>query len=138
LMFLLNYKRTPRTEQVIEYMLYMLWDLGLKVGHATRSIDEAVKLSKEDLTIRTSLLEARFLWGDEPLYQRFKIFFSADVEASSSPAFVEAKLGERDATFWNPTSKKVRVACAIYKPCSGSPNIFMGLMRFRSWLKKAC
>jgi len=96
LMFLLDYKRSPRTEQIIEYMLYMLWDLGLKVGHATRSIDEAVKLSKEDLTIRTSLLEARFLWGDEQLYQRFKKKFSADVEASSGSAFVEAKLGERD------------------------------------------
>jgi [protein-PII] uridylyltransferase len=96
LMFLLNYKRTPRTEQIIEYMLYMLWDLGLKVGHATRSINEAVKLSNDDLTIRTSLLEARFLWGDEQLYLRFKKNFSADVEASSSSAFVEAKLCERD------------------------------------------
>ncbi len=96
LMFLLNYKRTPRTEQVIEYMLYMLWDMGLKVGHATRSIEEAVKLSNEDLTIRTSLLEARFLWGEESLYQRFKEKLSADIEASSGPAFVEAKLAERD------------------------------------------
>ena len=96
LMFLFKYKRSPRTEQIIEYMLYMLWDMGLKVGHATRSIDEAVKLSKEDLTIRTSLIEARFLWGDEQLYRHFKKKFSADVEASSSSAFVEAKLGERD------------------------------------------
>jgi len=96
LMFLLNYKRTPSTEQVIEYMLYMLWDLGLKVGHATRSVEEAVKLSREDLTIRTSLLEARYLWGDEALYGRFKDKFVADIEASSGPAFVEAKLAERD------------------------------------------
>ncbi|MBT4931987.1 MAG: [protein-PII] uridylyltransferase [Rhodospirillaceae bacterium] len=96
LMFLLNYKRTPRTEQVIEYMLYMLWDLGLKVGHATRSVEEAVKLSHDDLTIRTSLLEARYLWGDEALYKRFKEKFSADIEASSGPAFVDAKLAERD------------------------------------------
>lgn len=96
LMFLLNYKRTPGTEQVIEYMLYMLWDMGLKVGHATRSVEEAIKLSREDLTIRTSLLEARFLWGDEDLYGRFKDKFTADIEASSGPAFVEAKLAERD------------------------------------------
>ena len=96
LMFLLNYKRTPSTEQVIEYMLYMLWDLGLKVGHATRSVEEAVKLSHEDLTIRTSLLEARYLWGDEALYGRFKKKFVADIEASSGPAFVDAKLAERD------------------------------------------
>ena len=96
LMFLLNYKRTPRTEQIIEYMLYMLWDMGLKVGHATRSIDEAVKLSNDDLTIRTSLLEARFLWGEESLYLRFREKFSDDVDSSSGPAFVEAKLAERD------------------------------------------
>jgi [protein-PII] uridylyltransferase len=96
LMFLLNYKRTPRTEQVVEYMLYMLWDLGLKVGHATRSVEEAVKLSNEDLTIRTSLLEARFLWGEDGLYQRFKEKLSSDIEVSSGPAFVEAKLAERD------------------------------------------
>ena len=96
LMFLLSYKRTPRTEQIIEYMLYMLWDMGLKVGHATRSVDEAVKLSHDDLTIRTSLLEARLLWGDEALYRKFRDRFSADVEASSGPAFVEAKLAERD------------------------------------------
>jgi [protein-PII] uridylyltransferase len=96
LMFLLNYKRTPRTEQVIEYMLYMLWDLGLKVGHATRSVDEAVKLSHDDLTIRTSLLEARFLWGEKALFVRFKEKFVADISASSGPAFVEAKLAERD------------------------------------------
>ena len=96
LMFLLNYKRTPRTEQIIEYMLYILWDLGLKVGHATRSIDEAVKLSRDDLTIRTSLLEARFLWGDEQLYRHFKKIFFADICSSSSSTFVEAKLSERD------------------------------------------
>jgi [protein-PII] uridylyltransferase len=96
LMFLLNYKRTPSTEQVIEYMLYMLWDLGLKVGHATRSVDEAIKLSRDDLTIRTSLLEARYLWGDKTLYERFRDKFSSDIEASSGPAFVEAKLAERD------------------------------------------
>ena len=96
LMFLLHYKRSPRTEQVIEYMLYMLWDLGLKVGHATRSVDEAVKLSKDDLTIRTSLLEARYLWGERSLYERFRESFDADIETSSGPAFVESKLAERD------------------------------------------
>ena len=96
LMFLFNYKRTPRTEQLIEYMLYMLWDLGLKVGHSTRSINEAIKLSNNDITIRTSLLEARFLCGEEPLYLRFKKKFSNSVETSSGRDFVDSKLAERD------------------------------------------
>jgi len=97
LMFLLNYKRTPRVEQVIEYMLYMLWDLKLKVGHATRSVDEAVKLSHDDLTIRTSLLESRLIWGDEELYQRFRDHFNADIASDGGLSFVDAKLAERDA-----------------------------------------
>ncbi len=50
LLFLLPYKQTPKGEQAIEYMLYLLWDLGLKVGHSTRSIDECLKMAKEDLT----------------------------------------------------------------------------------------
>ena len=97
LMFLLSYKRTPRTEQVVEYILYMLWDMGLTVGHATRSIDEAVKLSHDDLTIRTSLLESRWLWGDEKLFDGFRKKYAADIAASNANDFVEAKLGERDA-----------------------------------------
>ena len=53
------YKLTARTEQVVEYVLYLLWDLGLKVGHATRSLDECISLSKSDITIRTAILESR-------------------------------------------------------------------------------
>ncbi len=97
LMFLLPYKMTPRTEQIVEFTLYMLWDLGLKVGHATRSVDEAVRLAKEDLTIRTSLLEARWLWGDQDLFDKFKKAFWDDVAEGSGMSYVEQKLGERDA-----------------------------------------
>ena len=97
LMFLLPYKMTPRTEQIVEFMLYMLWDLGLKVGHATRSVDEAVRLAKEDLTIRTSLLEARWLWGDQVLFDKFKKAFWDEVAEGSGMAYVDEKLAERDA-----------------------------------------
>ncbi len=97
LMFLRPYKRTPHTEQMVEYMLYMLWDLGLKVGHATRSIGECIRLAREDLTIRTSLLEARWLWGNEPLFQEFKNRYAKEVITGSGADFVEAKLAERDA-----------------------------------------
>lgn len=97
LMFLLPYKLTAHSEQVVEYTLYTLWDLGLKVGHATRSVDEAIKLSKEDMTIRTSLLESRWLQGNQELFNIFKARFHADVVANTGPEFVEAKLAERDA-----------------------------------------
>ncbi|NQU60114.1 MAG: [protein-PII] uridylyltransferase [Rhodospirillales bacterium] len=97
LMFLLPYKLTVHSEQVVEYILYTLWDLGLKVGHATRSIDEAIRLSRADVTIRTSLLEARWLWGDQDMFKDFKKRFQTDVVEGSGLAFVEAKLDERNA-----------------------------------------
>ncbi len=96
LLFVLPYKQTPWGEQVAEYMLYMLWDLGLKVGHATRNIDECIRLSKSDMTIRTSILEARHLCGDAALFSEMIERFDQDVVAGTSSEFIEAKLRERD------------------------------------------
>ncbi len=97
LMFLLPYKLTPRAEQVVEYVLYTLWDLGLKVGHATRSTDEAVRLAKEDITVRTSMLESRLITGDTEQFETFQRTFKATVIDGTGMLFVEQKLAERDA-----------------------------------------
>lgn len=97
LMFLLPATPPPLCEQVIEYILYMLWDSGLQVGHATRSIDDCIRLAGEDLTIRTSLLEARWLWADKQLFQTFDQRFMNEVVATTGVAFVESKMAERDA-----------------------------------------
>ncbi|QQP89601.1 [protein-PII] uridylyltransferase [Skermanella sp. TT6] len=97
LLFMLPYKRTPRVEQVFEYMLYMLWDLGLKVGHAVRSVDECIRQARGDVTIRTSLLESRFLHGEEKLYAELRRRFTKEIATGTGPAFIEAKLAERDA-----------------------------------------
>src|SRR5271169_2476346 len=78
LLFLLPYKQTPHTEQVIELLLYLLWDLGLKVGQSTRSVEECLRQAKSDFTIRTSLLEARYLWGDEALFRELKKRFDSE------------------------------------------------------------
>ncbi len=96
LLFLLPYKQTPWGEQVVEYILHMLWDLGLKVGHATRNIEDCIRLSLSDITIRTSILEARFMWGEEKLYQELVERFDRDVVRTTGPEFVQAKLAERD------------------------------------------
>ena len=96
LLFVLPYKQTPWGEQVAEYILYMLWDLGLKVGHATRNIDECVRLSRTDVTICTSILEARFLTGDRELYDTLLQRFDEEVVQQTGPEFVHAKLAERD------------------------------------------
>lgn len=96
LLFLLPYKQTPRGEQVAEYILYMLWDLGVKVGHAVRSVDESIARAKGDITIRTSLLETRYICGRDELFLELRQRFADEIMADSGPDFVEAKLTERD------------------------------------------
>jgi [protein-PII] uridylyltransferase len=96
LLFVRPFKQTAWGESVIEFILHMLWDLGLKVGHATRSLAESVRLAKQDITIRTALLEARFLWGDKSLYDDLRKRFWTEVAANTGQDFVTAKLAERD------------------------------------------
>jgi [protein-PII] uridylyltransferase len=97
LLFLLPYKQTPHTEQVVEYLLYLLWDLRLKVGHATRSVDDCLRYAKSDLTIRTALLEARYVWGEQALFEELKARFDSEIVRGTASQFVEQKLAERDA-----------------------------------------
>jgi [protein-PII] uridylyltransferase len=96
LLFLLPYKQTAWGESVAEYMLYLLWDLGFKVGHATRNIDQCVRLSHSDMTIRTALLDARLILGDAQLYRDFQHRFRDEVLKSNPRPFVEAKLAEQN------------------------------------------
>lgn len=94
--FLTPWKQTSWAEQVIESMLYQLWDLGLKVGHSSRSLDDMIRMAKSDLTIRTALLEGRFVWGDEALYDEASRRFDQEVVAGTARTFVAEKLAERD------------------------------------------
>ena len=96
LLFLLPYKQTAWSEQIAEAILYCLWDMGLKVGHATRSIDECIRLAQADMTIRTALLEARFLLGDRALFDEMVARFDRQVVQGSAAEFVAAKLVERE------------------------------------------
>ncbi|RTL14921.1 MAG: bifunctional uridylyltransferase/uridylyl-removing protein, partial [Sphingomonadaceae bacterium] len=95
--FLTPGKQTPWAEQVIESMLYALWDLGLKIGHSSRSLDEMVRQAKADVTIRTALLEARYVIGDQPLYDEAARRFKAEVQHGTEREFIADKLAERDA-----------------------------------------
>ncbi len=97
LMFLTPYKNSPWGESVIEAVLYILWDLKLKVGQSVRSITESVRLAKADITIRTSLLETRFLWGDAAMADKLDASLRKDLFQATAVEFVEAKLAERDA-----------------------------------------
>ncbi|WP_298307116.1 [protein-PII] uridylyltransferase [uncultured Erythrobacter sp.] len=95
--FITPMKRSPWCEQVIEAMLYLLWDLGLKVGHSSRTIGDTMRMAKEDLTIRTALLESRLIWGDAPLYEELRQRFWAEVVRGNEQQFHSAKLEERNA-----------------------------------------
>lgn len=96
LLFLVPYKRTPRVEQVTEFILYLLWDLGLKVGHAVRTVDECIRTAKNDGQIRTGLLEMRAIAGEPSLYADLRRRFTKDVMAGTAPQFIAEKLAERD------------------------------------------
>src|SRR5436309_7060602 len=96
LLFLLPYKQTAWGESVAEAILYCLWDLGLKVGHATRSIDECIRQAKADMMIRTSVLESRFLLGDKKLFDELMTRFDKSIIQGTGPEFVAAKLNERE------------------------------------------
>lgn len=95
-MFLMHHKAGGDFNAAVEWMLYMLWDMGLKVGHATRTVNEAMELAKSDVTICTSLLEARWISGDFDLFQSLQKRYAEDVIKGSEAQFVKAKLDERD------------------------------------------
>ncbi|ULO24664.1 [protein-PII] uridylyltransferase [Methylocystis sp. SB2] len=97
LLFLVPYKQTPWGESVIEAILYILWDLRQKVGHATRSVAECMRQARADMTIRTTLLEARFILGNAELFSEFRESFDREIARSDAREFVSAKLAERDA-----------------------------------------
>src|SRR6201990_874295 len=96
LLFILPYKQTAWGEQVAEAILYCLWDMGLKVGHATRSVDESIRQARGDMTIRTAILEPRSLAGDQPLYDELVDRFDKEVVQGTAAEFVTAKLAERE------------------------------------------
>ena len=96
ILFLHPYKLTGRGEQIIEHLLYMMWDLGFSVGHATRSVADCLRRAREDMTIRTSVLESRHVWGDEALYDGFRRRFLTELVPGTEAEFVAAKLRERD------------------------------------------
>ena len=97
LLFLLSPAARPRGERIVEAILYMLWDLGQKVGHATRTVEECLAQARDDMTIRTALLEARFILGDRTLFENMRTRFEREIVQGTAAEFVAAKLAERDS-----------------------------------------
>lgn len=85
---------TPYIETVTEALLYTLWDAGLEVGHAVRSTEECVELAKTDLTIKTALMDGRFVAGSTELASAFHSEVVEVITADDPRGFAEAKVEE--------------------------------------------
>ena len=96
LLFILSQKETAKQTKFIEFILYILWDMSLAIGHATRTVDENIKAASEDITIRTALLEIRYIAGDEALTSKMQSSWSKWLSQQSVSTFIEAKLDERE------------------------------------------
>ena len=96
LLFLTPYKMTPWSENVIETVLYLLWDLKLKVGHSSRSIKDCLHLGSDDYTIRTAMLEHRFVCGDINLASQLNEKLWKNLFSGTAKDFISAKLIERE------------------------------------------
>ena len=95
LLFLTDNSMGARGRKAVEFMLYLLWDMGLKVGHATRSRSECLQEAKRDATVMTALLDARLVAGDPAIFTRFDEAFRAARARIGLKPFLEAKLAEK-------------------------------------------
>ncbi len=96
LLFLRGRADSPFAAHVAQTMLHLLWDLGLKVGQASRTIEDNLKLARDDATIQTTLLEARCIAGDAALAQMLETRFRKEVASRGHAEYIAAKLQERD------------------------------------------
>lgn len=96
LLFLYDGQDAKEAAHIAEYILYMLWDMGLKVGQAHRNVDESISLCQSDISIRTTMIDARFITGNQQVFTQFNRRFESEVLAVTVPEFIEAKLSERD------------------------------------------
>ena len=92
----LKKRETTKIEKVIQLTLYLLWDLGYKVGHSTRTIIDCIKKSSSDITVCTSLLEKRFITGNKENFELLKINFTSFIDKAKTLNFVKAKLEESE------------------------------------------
>ncbi len=90
---------SPFAQRVTQELLYTLWDLGLQIGHALRSLEDCVAMAQTDLPSRTSMQEARFVAGDRALFGRFRKVLRENVYRKDFEQFLQATLAERDQRY---------------------------------------
>ena len=113
----------PRVKEIVEQILYMLWDVGFKVGHSTRSISEAIKEANENMLSKTSLLEARLIAGDAKLFDEFRAAFLKRCVVGHEAKYITDRVA-------NQTERHAKSGRAVYMQ---EPNIKNGCGGLRDY-----
>jgi len=77
----------------IEYLIGLMWDLGLNIGHSVRNLEECISEAQKDITVQTNVLESRLLSGNNTMYQNFLFNIAKNI---SPIDFLKAKLKEQE------------------------------------------
>lgn len=101
LLFLLPERPKPLTNAFIQDALSVFWGFGMEIGHSSRTIKDCLKLAKDDLTIKTSMIETRFLIGDRIIYDRFTNSIKKNVLQKGVKKFLNSKLKEKYTRYGN-------------------------------------
>jgi len=88
-------KNTGQINEIVQHILYILWDIGFQVGHATRTMHDLVAQANGDLRTKTSLLEARYLCGDESLFAEFGKTFDRRCLHGHEKEFLDWRVGDQ-------------------------------------------
>ena len=99
LMFLYHPDAAKVIPELVKQVLHPLWDSGFQVGHSVRTIQDCVDLGLADLTVRTSMMEARFLAGSPELFQQFHARYVRKVVSRGFDAYLEQKVAERQREY---------------------------------------
>ena len=97
LLFLYSWKVSAYVESVAETLLYALWDSGLQVGHAIRSVGESTQLAGLDMKVKTALLDSRYVCGDYSLYGDFDKAIESRLVRRRVNRFIKEKIAENNA-----------------------------------------
>jgi [protein-PII] uridylyltransferase len=87
----------PLQEHLINEILYILWDCGLKVGHSTRTVDDVFAEARKDIQTKTALLEARLIAGSQELYGTFAQAYQSFYRNDNPRGYIAARLEDQDA-----------------------------------------
>jgi [protein-PII] uridylyltransferase len=92
-----GHKPLPYFARMIDGILYPLWDIGLKIGHSTRGLDDCIKVANTDMQSKTSLIEARLVVGDEALFHQFQKALQAKCIKGYEDPYIAMRVEDQNA-----------------------------------------